>query len=706
MEDLGQEVVASSDDEPDDNHHEVEKLPLREELPARPARCPRGPCLKRNTSGGSDFGLLGGAEAPVPPKETLLSSSFGSTEAESAISNDDGPALSPLSPKFDSRRPSFTSAMSVRVFRGCPVAPKRQVHFDDAQPEAGVTHSKAHYDRTPIESTQGKGSSLDLSLRRCKSKSEDEGEDDAGSDSGASSVAFGDREEDALSPLALKVNHSGDYFGSTWARFKAGSIIGYDAPAAAAAAAAAAAKSGKASESKNEPKQTRTALPKHSFRCFGGLAGATILSSPPAAEDDEDGEDAAEKEVVRTPVPSSTGVQSADATPMPSPSLTKTYALQRSYFDSMEQDASPLSPTRRTPLRVDTHGTPPSDTNETPTQPKLLIPDLSVERDIIANGSVPALSVGSPASLTASALQVKQLEMHQPASHHDHSHHHHHHLSGPTSPHHDGGSDGSTATTSSIISNVGFASDTESPPHSSMDSSSSGCTSPDHALSFAPMHRASSADSAASGLPATSDDALGPILKQTGMMQITQEDLDRIPAAIRISRAPDMDAPAAVEPSTNRLADRLALADAVYSSGSNSSSPLMLTDDESIAEDSNSLRHRFDLERPRRDHSGRSVSESFLHDPRNSSHSRESSSSPARTRSPRKSSGLNMELEREGGSGSGSGSCSGSGAERTEATAGADGTKKKRKKKLCAGLRATAFRCSSFDDDEGALGGF
>lgn len=101
--------------------------------------------------------------------------------------------------------------------------PQRQtVRFDQSHaPTSGWTYSRCAYDRSSIQSTQGRGSSLDLSMRRCRSF---RGDDSSSSDEEENSAFH--------SPLAIRVakaSASSDYFGCSWStRLQAGQVVGYD----------------------------------------------------------------------------------------------------------------------------------------------------------------------------------------------------------------------------------------------------------------------------------------------------------------------------------------------------------------------------------------------------------------------------------------------------------------------------------------------
>ena len=684
-------------DDPDDLGEIAEEiLPLVAALPlpARPATCPRASCLKRNVSGSSDVGGIFGS--PTPSLTAVAIGGLSGSNSDGTLS-DSNVLASPVmlsSPSSSSTSESDNSAISTSIsfkcFPGQPLAPKRQVHFADATPEAGLTWNGSHYDRRPIESTQVKGSALDLSMRRCKSQCEDEQGDDEAEDQEQEGGSGAEEQTGGcpLSQLAKKVNHAGDYFGSSWARFKAGTVIGYDARAGNSGAlivdgsSVAASRADAADQSTSEAgkDEKKTALPTHSFRCFGGLSGSSILGGNSSDEEEREVLDSSSSIQQAS---SSNEPKSADATPMQSPSVARSLMLRRSYFSGEEEDGSasfdqqPPSPSKPE-LQVDTAqlaGSPsPSrsslDADKTPTQSKARIP---LQQD--GTGEVPSdvviklssslhstIGLVIPTSLTASALRIKQLEASQ--------------LSHPSSPgssaHHDSASETSTSATS-------FTTDQDSPPLSWLGGSS-GCTSPQSSapVALAAMARSLSVDS-------TTELNGEYSYKQP---QVTQEDLGRIPKALGVdaetlqhllqagATVVHADGSSSDDEATSRLADRLAVAETLNPSCSSSSSPLFLTDDESV--------EAVQVLRQANRSKTRSVSESYI----------------SRVLAAR--SGMISPED------SGSGSCSGTDSSSAAAASSSAGGEvvKKRKKKKCPLGKPSAFRCASFDDYEGALGGF
>lgn len=128
--------------------------------------------------------------------------------------------LSHTAPVSEPHRASFryypnqSNALGRRSIQG--------VRFEDGG-EVAWTYPRDMYDRTPIQSTQTRGSSLDLSMRRCHSFRGDETEADEAED--------GD-EDSFHSPLAIRVakaSAQSDYFGSSWStRLQAGQVVGFD----------------------------------------------------------------------------------------------------------------------------------------------------------------------------------------------------------------------------------------------------------------------------------------------------------------------------------------------------------------------------------------------------------------------------------------------------------------------------------------------
>ncbi|KDN45111.1 hypothetical protein K437DRAFT_126356 [Tilletiaria anomala UBC 951] len=632
IEDL--ESVVGVDDDPDE---EVQVLPLRPVLPARPSKCPRAPCLKLSGSGSSDIDSFSSPDRSAPNSPFMRASSLTMTAYESDFST-----AADASPSF-------------RCFSGTPLC-QRHVRFDDGQPEAGLTHSSKQYDRTPIESTQCKGSSLDLSLRRCATRSGDDGDDEADAD------ASPGEENGIKSRLAAKV--IGSEYSGTWTQLMAGSIIKPDKPQENLP---------RGEQIYREPADgTQANLPTHSFRSFGGLADSIIK-----------GEQVEEEEQDEEPKPKAsptTRLRSADATPMQSPSVARAFVMHPSYFEleHVQSFAPPRPPSlvqSRPTLRIQVRQFEDSsqstgfdsvgDVHETPTQTrsKASVADATMpERtEALSNASQDMqyqMQNTSLSDLTATALTLKHLESTRLKL-----------TATPSSPFRD--SESETSTGSGTMS---CTSDQDSPPLSWL-SGSSGCTSPDSMLShLAGMSRSISADSA--------------MVKQ---LHITQEDLDSIPIALSSASTDGSSELMALElrneAASARFVDRLVLAEeSNYPSGS-SSSPMVSTDDESRG----GCRFLASVLAGRQKHglpaSGRSAIETVA----------------TSTRSPSKKDSGNARSAGDASSGSsGHTTCEDSDASVINAIRIGGEMVKRRKKKS----KPSAFRCASFDECEGALGGF
>ena len=509
-----------------DEPAEIEVLPLRPVLPARPSKCPRAPCLKRSGSGSSDFSGSGHSHEGSSSSTGSMSASISSL------------SMTPVDPLSS----AMCSNTSFRSFRGSTPQAQRQVRFDESDPETGVTHSGTQYDRTPIESTQCKGSSMDLSMRRCTTKTVE----------GDEEVDVAEDELDIRSPLAAKVAAS-DYFGS-WTQLRAGSVIGYE-------------KSASLPNTPSADEPTTTSLPTHSFRCFGGLTNDSLASNDKEPEEGS-------KEIIASPDPD---LRSADATPMPSPSVAKSLAMNKCYFQDDEEE-EPLFRTERVDsssrdsdrpsLKIQI-AAPESTTldtlslDDTPTQTR-------TKPLVTAKGKPSAmreLAIPNTASTmvsperTVTAMNFKQLDLVIP-------------------PQQSVDSSMLDSTSETTTSTMTFASDQDSPPLSWL-SGSSGCTSPELlAPSFSVgMGRSLSADS----------------IRETKKHESTLMHLQNVNFATRdfaqhirpklsganvaeLSIKPFSIPPAEI--SAERFADRLALADEASSSGYSSSSPMVSTDDE------------------------------------------------------------------------------------------------------------------------------
>lgn len=205
-----------------DDVDELDNLPpLLHPDPSRMISCLRAPCLKKQD------GLRSGSSSP------LLNSA-------------------------DLAQPTPYSYKGIKTL--CGSSPKRQVHFDAAPPEAGLTHSGERYDRRPIECTQG-GSQADLSLPprgKCPSYAGD-ADDEACEE---------DEEEEG--------ENTGNRIGACakWARLKNGGGL------LAGMTSNLKEYNANLSKAEEDEKSAKNACstPVHGIRAFGGLAGQSGLS--------------------------------------------------------------------------------------------------------------------------------------------------------------------------------------------------------------------------------------------------------------------------------------------------------------------------------------------------------------------------------------------------------------------------------------------
>jgi hypothetical protein len=266
--------------------------PLLHPDPSRLISCVRAPCLKKQNTSGSTSPTL----SHSPPAQVY----------------------------------SFTGFTTL-----CSATPKRQVHFDAAPPEAGLTHSGDRYDRRPIECTQG-GSQNDLSLppRGTCTLYTGEADDEAC------------EEEDESEECKAKRLQG----FAKWSRLKNGaSLLG----------ASNSFKTYLSSKKENEEQDSNAcSTPVHGIRSFGKLAGQSGLASPErvsshvnedadekeslsyddladgnasaSCDDESDGE--GRHEAFRKAVYAALS-KDPNATPMPSPSVRPRWECVTSYFD-------------------------------------------------------------------------------------------------------------------------------------------------------------------------------------------------------------------------------------------------------------------------------------------------------------------------------------------------------------------------------------
>lgn len=285
--------------------------PLLRPVASRMISCLRAPCLKRLAFDSSS------PQGSMSPASGTMSPEFGTSPSA-----------------HDMSLSTVCSFAAIKKVASAP--PKRQVHFDAAPPEAGITHSRDNYDRRPIECTRG-GSSFDLSLPprgMCPSYS---GEAD---NEACEEV---NEEEDSRKERIRGF--------SRWARLKnGGTILGgatLKLPVKAADFVP--------SSEERDPNVCR--LPVHGIRSFGGLAGSIghseevhsieleastsqapdegVESAADAEQDGLDSEHAAFRQAVYAALS-----MSPNATPMPSPSVRTRWECVTSYFDqARESDA-------------------------------------------------------------------------------------------------------------------------------------------------------------------------------------------------------------------------------------------------------------------------------------------------------------------------------------------------------------------------------
>lgn len=315
--------------------------PLVQPAASRLISCLRAPCLKRNPSHSP---TTSGSISPVSE----------STSSESS------------SPPSGNLIASACSFAAVKTVSSLP--PKRQVHFDAAPPEAGLTHSRDHYDRRPIECTQG-GSASDLSLppRGTFPKYSTNGED-------------GSIDE------VQDVHRS-----QTWARSIDGALLG-----------------GAGSTSFKKHKQTSIGgqaddldenactVPRHGVRSFGRIAQKSDFPEDRKDSDDES-EDSdttnskvevdfeVQHDAFRRAVYAALSL-SPNATPMPSPSVRTRWECAASYFDrSDDADALDKSSGATTPGQSIMEETPSLAESHHFSPPREGCPIVSVQKEFHLN---------------------------------------------------------------------------------------------------------------------------------------------------------------------------------------------------------------------------------------------------------------------------------------------------------------------------------
>lgn len=302
--------MSGDEDKEDEEEALVEKL----SPPPRPVACLRAPCLKKTATlaGGC---LTSGRESPMP------------SSSASSLSS------SPESQQQESTTISFSSFAAPRSL---PAAmPKRQVHFDAAPPEAGLTHSGDRYDRRPIECTQG-GSAFDLSLPprgALAQYAESEASDDTGED--------GDEDEEGEMSKGLAGRLA------RWSKLKNGQVIASSKSSVAAASSAATGATTTSATSENA-----CSVPVHGIRSFGGLAGQSGVAKEEAVwsskksvlrdegdDDLDDDEYEARDEAFRRAVSAALS-KSPNATPMPSPRVRPRWECVTSYFEDAQSNSA------------------------------------------------------------------------------------------------------------------------------------------------------------------------------------------------------------------------------------------------------------------------------------------------------------------------------------------------------------------------------
>ncbi|SNX84913.1 uncharacterized protein MEPE_03622 [Melanopsichium pennsylvanicum] len=300
-------------------------------IPARTTTCVRAPCLKR--------------QASVPALH--ITADLAASRLESALIQD-RVASNPLPTSFAAPRNLVLHASS------------RHVHFADAPPEEFFVLSGASYDRRPIKCTQG-GSEFDMSLPpRCTSYDGEDGNEDDASSADDASFALGTAEEPAPD-----VGYVRDPMLENWACIKNGTetaSVGYQPRHGLMASgkslhfSALSSLQHESALNGGEPKAShadsqqqvpsqKVSLPVHGFRSFGGLQNSLAPELTAVAVP---GKPAATTSGSAAPSPETTPPSlrnfSPDATPMPSPSLHKSFGAYTSgsYFGISSDPSSPV----------------------------------------------------------------------------------------------------------------------------------------------------------------------------------------------------------------------------------------------------------------------------------------------------------------------------------------------------------------------------
>ncbi|UZJ52683.1 hypothetical protein CBS101457_002003 [Exobasidium rhododendri] len=315
-------ISTTATEENDDAQSENDDLdapPLLQPDPMQIVSCLRAPCLKRQAA----------AEAKSRSSLNILESA--------------SPSVGKTSPD-EANSYIFTG---IKAF--FPAIPKRSVHFEVAPPEAGLTHSGDHYDRRPIECTQG-GSQLDLRLppRGTCPRYADDADDEACEDE--------DEDEESKQERLRGF--------ARWARLKnGGSMLG------GATGVKFDGTSGRRNSQEAPEGVTVCSVPVHGIRSFGGLAGKSCLTPSVDVTNTGDEEDSIESrnsdsvdsnsmatlenhDQVDDSEPDdendsfrkavyATLSKDPNATPMPSPKIRPRWESLTSYFDTEKESSSP-----------------------------------------------------------------------------------------------------------------------------------------------------------------------------------------------------------------------------------------------------------------------------------------------------------------------------------------------------------------------------
>lgn len=313
--------------EADEDEDETMTEPLSSLL--RPIACLRAPCLKKTSAVLTAVAVAGNGASSA--SESSLSSPTSSSLSSSpdAQAQHHSTATIPFS--------SFAAPRSLAA-----AVPKRQVHFDAAPPEAGLTHSGDRYDRRPIECTQG-GSAFDLSLPprgALAQYAESEASDDAGEVVGGDDGGDNEEREEASKGLAGRM--------ARWSKLKNGRVIASSKSTDQGSSSMAHGATQPSSAGEND---NACSVPVHGIRSFGGLAGRSgvaeeeltwsgrksALRDDASNDVDEDDEYEARDEAFRRAVSAALLSKSPNATPMPSPRVRPRWECVASYFESDAQ---------------------------------------------------------------------------------------------------------------------------------------------------------------------------------------------------------------------------------------------------------------------------------------------------------------------------------------------------------------------------------